>query len=105
MQREACPVIVELEIGEGDIADDGVNAVLGQARIAEVFDADVVAGVERAGHPSREVIQFHADEAHAFRGVGQEVPDAKPGSSTRASGSTPRRANAACMAWMTMGEV
>ena len=42
MQGEARPGILEPEISEGHIADDGVDAVLRQARIAEVFNADVM---------------------------------------------------------------
>ena len=49
MQGEAHPVVVQAEIGEGHIADDGVDAALGQAGVAEVFDADVVAGVAARG--------------------------------------------------------
>ena len=53
MQGEARPVVVQPEIGERHIADDGVDAVLGQARVAEVFDADVVAGVAARGRYAR----------------------------------------------------
>jgi hypothetical protein len=38
MQGETRPVVVEPEIGERDIADDGVDAALGQAGLAEVFN-------------------------------------------------------------------
>ena len=76
MQGQAHPVVVQAEIGEGHVAEDGVNAVLGQAGVAEVFDADVVAGVQHAGDPSGEAVELHADEAHARRGLGHEVADA-----------------------------
>ena len=70
MQGEARPVIVEPEVGERHVADDGVDAVLWQARVAEVFDADVVAGVQHAGDAPGEAVQLDADEAHARRGHG-----------------------------------
>ena len=76
MQGEALPVVVELEVGERHVADDGVDAALGQARVAEVLDADVVAGVEHAGDAAGEAVQLDADEAHARGGQGQEVADA-----------------------------
>ena len=79
MQGEAHPVVVQPEIGERHVADDGVDAVLGQAGVAEVFDADVVAGVQHAGDPSGEAVELHADEAHACGGLGDEVADAAAG--------------------------
>ena len=45
VQRQLLPVIVELEVGEGHVADHRVDAVLGQLGVAEVLDADVLAGV------------------------------------------------------------
>ena len=79
MQGEAHPVVVEPEIGERHIADDGVDSVLGQAGVAEVLDPDVVAGVQHAGDPSGEAVEFHADETHARRGQGDEVADPTAG--------------------------
>ena len=43
VQRQLLPVIIELQVGERDVADHGVDAVLGQPGVAEVLDADVVA--------------------------------------------------------------
>ena len=79
MQGEACPVVVQPEVGKRDIADHRVNAVRWEAGVAEVFDADVVAGVQHAGDTPGEAVQLHADEAHACRGVGQKVADAAAG--------------------------
>src|SRR5262249_6230945 len=75
MQGEVAAGILEFYIGEGDVADDGVNGALGQARIAEGFNADVMSRVEHAGDPSGEAIQLHADEAHPLRGQRNEVAD------------------------------
>jgi len=79
MQGEARPVIVQPKVGERHIADDGVDTALRQAGVAEVFDADVVAGVQRPCDAPGEVVQLHADEAHARRGVDQKVPNAAAG--------------------------
>ena len=65
MQRELLPAVVELEVGERHVADHRVDAVLGQLRVAEVLDADVLLGVERLGDAAGDGIQFDADEAHA----------------------------------------
>ena len=46
VQGELLPLVVELEVGERHVADDGVDAVLGQLGVAEILDADVLAGVE-----------------------------------------------------------
>ncbi len=62
MQGELLPAIIELKVGERHIADDCVNAVLGQLRVAEVFDADVLAGVKRLGDPAGDGIHLDADE-------------------------------------------
>jgi hypothetical protein len=52
-----------------------------------MFDPDVVTGVQHARHPSRETVQFHADEAHAGRGQGNEGADA----AARLPARSPRR--------------
>ena len=79
MQGEPCPVVVQPEIGERHVADDGINAVRWEADVAEVLDADVMAGVQHAGDTPRETVQFDADKAHACRSVGQKVADAAAG--------------------------
>ena len=75
MQREARPVVIQPEIGERHVANDSVNAVLGQAGVAEMLDTDVVAGVQHASDLSGEAVKLHADEAHAGRSQGNEVTD------------------------------
>src|ERR1700690_4584036 len=57
------PVIFELDIGEGDVADGSVDRGLGQACILEVFDADVVVGMLCAGDLPRYMILLDANEA------------------------------------------
>ena len=63
MQGQLLAVIVELEVGEGHVADYRVNAVLGQLGVAEILDADVVAGVDRPGDAAGYGVEFNADEA------------------------------------------
>ncbi len=46
MERQARAAILEFDVCEGDVADHGIDAVLGQAGIAEVFDADVLIGIQ-----------------------------------------------------------
>ena len=65
VQRQLLAVIVELEVGERHVADHRVDAVLGQPRVAEVLDADVLVGVERLGDAAGDGIQLDADEALA----------------------------------------
>ena len=46
VQGQLLAAVVELQVGERHVADDGVDAVLGQLGVAEVLDADVVLGVD-----------------------------------------------------------
>ena len=46
VQGELLAVVVELQVGERHVADHGVDAVLGQLRVAEVLDADVLVGMQ-----------------------------------------------------------
>ena len=75
MQGEAHPAIVQPEIGEGHIADDGVDAALGQTRVAEVFDANVMAGVEHACDTAGDAVELYPDETHGGGSQGEEIPD------------------------------
>ena len=106
VQGQLLAVIVELEVGEGHVADHGVDAVLGQLGVAEILDADVVVGVERPGDAAGDGIQFDADEAHAL-GLPwlMKLPVPQPGSRIVALAGTPRRAIASWMAAMTVGDV
>ena len=89
MQGEALPVVVEPEIGEGHIADDGVDMVLGQAGVAEVLDADVVAGVEHAAiRPERRSSSTPMKRMPAGARA-MKLPMPQPGSSTVASAAHP----------------
>jgi hypothetical protein len=76
-RREIIRTLVKrIEIGEGDVADHAVQAVVEQARVAKVFDADVLIRVERTGDAAGDAIQLDADEAHTFWSQGHEVADA-----------------------------
>ena len=76
VQRQPLAAVVELDVGKRHVADHGVDAALGQLRVAEVLDADVVGGVKRAGDAAGDGVQLDADEAHALRGEGHEVAGA-----------------------------
>ena len=45
VEREPRAPVLELHVGKRRVPDDGVDAPLGEPRVAEVLDADVVAGV------------------------------------------------------------
>ena len=78
----------------------------GSLRVAEVLDADVLAGMERLGDAAGDGIQFDADEAHAPGCPWlMKLPVPQPGSRIVALAGTPRRAMASWMAAMTVGEV
>src|SRR5262249_6593413 len=51
----------------------------GQLGIAEILDADVLAGVKRLGDPPGDAVQFHANETHV---LGSQV-EKSPGAATR----------------------
>ena len=76
VQGKLLAAILELEVGERHIADDGVDAAFGQACVAEVLDADVLAGMERFGDPPRDGIHFNADEPRPRSTVAHEVAGA-----------------------------
>ena len=67
MQREPLAVVVELDVGEGHVADHGVDAALGQPGVAEILDADVGSGVEGAGDAAGDAVQLDADEPQPRR--------------------------------------
>src|ERR1700733_12813216 len=69
--------MLQLDVGERDVADHRVE--LGQLRVAEVLDADVGTGVQYAGDPAGDAVQFHADEAVAGGGAGHKTANSGPG--------------------------
>ena len=79
VQGQLLAAIVELEVGEGHVADHRVDAVFGQRGVAEILDADVVAGVECSGDPAGDGIQFDADEACPGLAVAHEIAGAAAG--------------------------
>jgi len=76
VQGQFLPAVIELEIGKGHVADDGVDAVFGQRRVAEALDADVVFRMQRLGDPPRDGIHFDADKARPFRRIAHEIAGA-----------------------------
>ncbi len=79
VQRELLPVVVELEVGERHVADHGVDAILRQLGVAEILDADVLAGMECLGDAAGDGIEFDADEAHARLALAHEIAGAASG--------------------------
>ncbi len=79
MQHQPPAAVVDLHVGERRVADDGIDAALGQPGVAEILDADVGVGVQGTGDAARHGIQLDADEPHASRGLGHEVADAAAG--------------------------
>ena len=73
VEGELLAVEVELDVGEGDVADHGVERR--ELGVAEVLDADVGLGMERAGDAAGDGVELDADEPLAGRGVGHEIPD------------------------------
>ena len=71
VQRQLLAVVIELHVGEGDVADDGVE--LRQNGFLKVLDADLLVGKPGPGDAAGDGVQFHADELHAFRSVGHEI--------------------------------
>ena len=58
VQRQLLPVVIELEVGERHVADDGVDAAFGQLGVAEILDADVLVGVQRLGDAAGDASPF-----------------------------------------------
>ena len=95
VQGELLALEVELDVGEGDVADHGVERR--ELGVAEILDADVGLGMERAGDAAGDGVQLDADEPHALRCQAQESPGAATrlkdrGSSERRPGGKGRRA-------------
>jgi hypothetical protein len=105
MQGQAHAVVVQSEIGKRHIADDRIDGALGQAGVAEVFDTEIVAGVQHARHPSGEAVELQPMKRIPSGARAMKLPMPQPGSSTAASAGTPRCRSAACIAWTTTGEV
>ena len=72
-RRQLLPAIVELEVGERHVADHRVDAVLGQARVAEVLDADVLSGWSALAMRPEMRVQLDADEAHPWPALAHEI--------------------------------
>ena len=65
-----CPRYSSFTSAKGTLPMTRVDATLGQARVAEVLDADVLVGMECLGDAAGDGVQFDADEAHPSRGHG-----------------------------------
>ena len=91
VERQPHAAIIEPHVGKRRVADDGVDATVGELGVAEVLDADVMAGVEGLGDSSRDAVELDADEPHAFGCPGQEIAAAAPGLEDR---RVPRHAQA-----------
>src|SRR3984885_6396708 len=76
VQREFLAAILELEIGEGNVADRRVDAALGERRIAEGFDSDVMIGMKGFRNPSGNSVQLDCDEPPSALSSADEIADA-----------------------------
>ena len=76
VEREPLAVVLELHVGKRRVADDGVDARLGEPRVAEALDPDVVVREEGLGDSPRERVELDPDEVHPLGGEREEVPGA-----------------------------
>ena len=79
VQRELLSAIIELQVGEGHVADHRVEAVLRQPRVAEILDPDVMVGMNGPCNAAGDGIQFAADKVHPPGAISHEVTDAATG--------------------------
>ena len=105
VERHPVAGVLKPHVGEGDVADDGVDLTLGQACVLEVLDADVLVRMQGPGDAARDEIEFDADEVHPLGARLRNRPGPQPGSSTVALGGTPSRVSASNIARMTVLEV
>ena len=80
-------------MANGTLPITRVDAVLGQLGVAEVFDADVLAGVEGFGDAAGNGVQLDADEAHPFLALAHEIADAAAGFQDRGIAGHAQTAN------------
>jgi hypothetical protein len=100
---ELVALILDFQVGEGDVADHGVE--LGEFGIAEVLDPDVGLGWSvRAMRPEMESNSTPMNRCPPGA-VSMKLPTPRPGSSIRPLSGTPKRERASCMDCMTMGDV
>ena len=78
VQGEPLALVLELDVGEGHVADHRVDAALGKPGVAEVLDADVRLRVEGPGDAAGDGVQLDADEPHTLRGLAMKLPGAAP---------------------------
>jgi hypothetical protein len=71
--------MIEFEIGEHQVADHRVGAVLGQLGVVETFDADVVLRMNGSRNATGEGVEFDAGETLAGLAVAHEDVDATTG--------------------------
>src|SRR5581483_9838672 len=65
-----------LDVGERHVANHRVDLSLGQARVPEILDADVLARMECPGNAARDAVQLDADIVHPFAALAHEASDA-----------------------------
>ena len=64
---------VELEIGEGRIADHRINFSRGQAGVLEILDADIGSGMERPRDAAGNAFHLDTDKPHVLRRQAHEI--------------------------------
>ena len=92
--------------GKRHVADDHIEAAVGQRAVRERLRPDGGLRVQRLGDLGRDRIQLHPGDGHPGGGETDEVPDPQPGSSTRApAGSNPSPVTRSHMATTISAEV
>ena len=76
VQRVLLSAVFELDVGERNIAYDGVDAILREFRVAVVLDADVVFGMKGPGDATGDRIHLDADKPSSGPGWIHEIADA-----------------------------
>ena len=62
VRGEFLAAVVELQVGERDVADYRVDAALGRPGVLEALDADVGVGVQQPGDAAGDGVEFDPDE-------------------------------------------
>ena len=72
VQGKPVRAMLVADVRERHVADHSVDGR--KAAVPEIFDPDIMAGIERAGDPAGNAIHLDADKAHAGRRRSHEAP-------------------------------
>ena len=79
MERVPLPLVLQLHVGKGRVADDRIEGPLGEPRVLKALDANLVLREQSLGDSPGERIELNADEVHPLGSEPQEVPAPAPG--------------------------